>query len=235
MPRHQNILIATAAALVSAALIIPTSGVVAQHRTHVTVNHTPMIEGSGHIVQQRRDVGAFHAVDTVGSEDIDIRFGPRTSVVIAADDNILPLLSSRVINGTLKLESRGSYQTRGPIRVWITTPKLDEFTSAGSGNVVIHDVSSSSLRLSLKGSGDIQANGRTGQLDLALMGSGRVRLGDLTATDVSAGVFGSGDATVRATGKLDAQMFGSGVLRYVGNPKSMRSSHFGSGRIIASN
>jgi len=232
---RQNVLVIAAAALVSAALIVPTSGVVAQHWTNVTVNHTPTVEGSGHVVQQSRDVSGFHAVETLGSEDVDVRFGPETSLVIAADDNILPLLSTRVDNGTLKIESRGSYRMRGPIRVWITTPKLDEFTTAGSGNVVIHDVSSPSLKLSLKGSGDISANGRTGQLDLALMGSGRVRLGDLWATDVSAGVFGSGDATVRATGKLDAQMFGSGILRYVGNPASFRSSHFGSGRIIAAN
>jgi hypothetical protein len=232
---RQNVLLIAAATLVSAALILPTSGVVAQHWSNVTVNHTPTIDGSGRIVQQSRNVGEFRAVHTMGSENVDVRFGATTSVVIAADDNILPLLSSRVIDGTLKIESRGSYRTRNPIRVWITTPRLDEFTTMGSGNVVIHDVSSPHLKLTLQGSGDIEANGRTGELDLALMGSGRAQLGDLAATDVSAGVFGSGTAVVRASGKLDAQMFGSGTLRYIGNPKSMRSSHFGSGRVIASN
>ena len=232
---RQNVLLIAAATLVSAALILPTSGVVAQHWSNVTVNHTPTIDGSGRIVQQSRNVGEFRAVHTMGSENVDVRFGATTSVVIAADDNILPLLSSRVIDGTLKIESRGSYRTRNPIRVWITTPRLDEFTTMGSGNVVIHDVSSPHLKLTLQGSGDIEANGRTGELDLALMGSGRAQLGDLAATDVSAGVFGSGTAVVRARGKLDAQMFGSGTLRYIGNPKSMRSSHFGSGRVIASN
>jgi len=232
---RQNVLLIAAATLVSAALILPTSGVVAKDWTTVTVNHTPTIDGSGRIVQQSRNVGEFRAVHTMGSENVDVRFGATTSVVIAADDNILPLLSSRVIDGTLKIESRGSYRTRNPIRVWITTPRLDEFTTMGSGNVVIHDVSSPHLKLTLQGSGDIEANGRTGELDLALMGSGRAQLGDLAATDVSAGVFGSGTAVVRASGKLDAQMFGSGTLRYIGNPKSMRSSHFGSGRVIASN
>jgi hypothetical protein len=232
---RQNVLFIAAATLVSAALILPTSGVVAKDWTTVTVNHLPMIDGSGRVVQQSRNVGEFRAVQTMGSENVEVRFGPKSSVVIAADDNILPLISSRVVNGSLKIQSRGSYRTRSPIRVWITTPRLDEFTTMGSGNVVIHDVNSPHLKLTLQGSGDIQANGRTAELDLALMGSGRARLADLLATDVSAGVFGSGDAVVRATGRLDAQMFGSGTLRYVGNPKSMRSSHFGSGRIIASN
>ena len=232
---RQNLLLVAAATLVSAALILPTSGVVAQHWSNVTVDHMPMIDGSGRIVQQNRNVGEFRAVHTMGSENVEVRFGPSTSVVIAADDNILPLLTSRVVDGTLKIESRGSYRTHTPIRVWITTPRLDEFTSQGSGNVVIRDVSSPHLKLTLQGSGDIQANGRTGELDLALLGSGRARLADLSATDVSAGVFGSGEAIVRASGKLDAQMFGSGVVRYVGNPKSLRSSRFGSGKIIAAN
>lgn len=232
---RQNVLLIAAATLVSAALIVPTSGVVAQHWSNVTVDHMPMIDGSGRVVQQSRAVGDFRAVKTMGAETVDIRFGPATSVVISADDNILPLLSSRVVDGTLKIESKGSYRTRSPIRVWITTPRLEEYTSMGSGSAVIHDVRSSHLKLTLQGSGDIQANGRTGELDLALMGSGRAQLAGLSATDVSAGIFGSGVATVRASGKLDAQMFGSGVLRYVGNPKSLRSSHFGSGKIIAAN
>ncbi|HWI76168.1 MAG TPA: head GIN domain-containing protein, partial [Sphingomicrobium sp.] len=232
---RQNVLLVAAATLVSAALILPTSGVVAKDWTSVSVNHMPMVEGSGRVVQQSRNVGDFRAVRTMGSENVEVRFGPRSSVVIAADDNILPLLSTRVVDGTLKLESRGSYRTHNPIRVWITTPRLDEFTTMGSGDVVIHDVNTSSIKLTLQGSGDIQANGRAGELDLTLMGSGRARLADLSATDVTAGIFGSGEATVRASGKLDAQMFGSGSLRYIGNPASLRSSHFGSGRIIAAN
>ena len=231
---RQHILIIAAAAFVSAALILPTSGVIASDTT-VMVDRMPIVEGSGRIVQQTRNVGDFHAVRTMGSENVEVRFGPKASVVISADDNVLPLLGTRVVDGTLKLESRGSYRTRNPIRVWITTPKLDEFTSMGSGNVVIHDVNNPHLKLTLQGSGGMQANGRTAVLDLALMGSGRARLADLWATDVSAGVFGSGEAIVRAAGKLDAQMFGSGTLRYVGNPKSMRSSHFGSGRVVAAN
>ena len=53
----------------------------------------------GHEVELRalRNVGEFRAVHTMGSENVDVRFGATTSVVIAADDNILPLLSSRVI------------------------------------------------------------------------------------------------------------------------------------------
>jgi hypothetical protein len=50
---------------------------------------------------------------------------------------------------------------------------------------------------------------------------------------VSAGLHGSGNATVRASGQLDARVIGSGNLRYVGRPASVRPTRVGSGRIIS--
>jgi hypothetical protein len=232
---RQNVLIVAAAALVSAALILPTSGVVAQNWTNVTVNRLPMIEGSGHVIQQRRDVGSFDAVETQGAENVEVRFGPTPALVIAADDDILPLITTEVKGGKLKIASRGSYRMRGPVRAWITVPNLDSFTTSGSGDVVIHDVNNGQLNLTMNGSGSLMANGRTGRLHVTISGSGRAQLASLAATDVSAGLFGSGNATVNAHGRLEAQIFGSGTLHYIGKPAEIRSSHFGSGRIVASN
>ena len=232
---RQAILIVAAATFVSAALILPTSGVVAQNWTTVTMNHMPMIEGSGRVVQQQRNVGSFDSVETMGSENVEVRFGSTPSVVIAADDNILPLITTKVVDGELKIGTRGSFRMRGPIRAWVTTPNLKAFTTSGSGNVLIHDVNNGALALTMNGSGSVTANGRTGRLDVTLNGSGRAQLASLAATDVSAGLNGSGSATVNAHGRLDARIFGSGTLRYVGKPAELRSAHFGSGRVIASN
>lgn len=232
---RQSVLLVAAAAFVSAALILPTSGVVAQNWTTVTMNHMPIVNGSGRVVQQQRNVGAFDAVETLGSENVEVRVGPKPSLVIAADDNILPLITTRVENGRLKIGARGSFRMHGPIRAWITVPNLEAFTTSGSGDVLIHDVNNGQLSLTMNGSGSMTATGRTGHLQVTLNGSGRAQLASLAATDVSAGLFGSGSATVNARGRLDAKVFGSGTLRYVGKPAELRSAHFGSGRVVASN
>ncbi len=233
MSRHQNILIIAAAALVSSALILPTSGVLAQSWTTVVHNRMPVIQGSGNVVRQNRAVGAFQRVEAMGSEDVQVRVGARPSLVIAADDNILPLITTEVRAGTLKISSRGSYRMRGPIRVWLTTPSLEAFKTSGSGNVDIQGVRSGRLELMIQGSGDMQATGSTRELDLDIHGSGTARLASLNAANVSASLYGSGDATVRATGSLDARVYGSGTLRYVGTPANIRRQNFGSGRIVA--
>jgi hypothetical protein len=226
-------MLVAAAALTSAALIVPASGLAAQNWTSVTYNNMPAVQGSGRVVRQNRAVSPFRRIEMMGAEIVEVRLGARPSVVIAADDNVLPLLTSEVRNGTLKLASRGSYRMRGPVRVWVTTPDLESFVSSGSGDVTIHGVNNARLNLTINGSGSMQATGRTGALGLNINGSGTAQLAGLAARNVSAGLHGSGNATVRASGQLDARVIGSGNLRYVGRPASVRPTRVGSGRIIS--
>ena len=235
MSHRHAVIIAAAAVLTSTLLIVPTSGVAAQNWTTVTHNGMPIVHGSGRIVRQDRQVANFRAVETLGSESVEIRFGPSRSLTVAADDNILPLITTEVRNGTLKIATRGSFRTRGPIRVWLTTPNLEEVHTSGSGDVRIHDVNNSRLALTINGSSDMRATGRTGNLAVNIHGSGSARLATLAARDVEASVFGSGDAIVRATGDLQARVFGSGTVHYVGRPQRVDQQRFGSGRVIAAN
>ena len=241
---RRHVIIFAAALVTSTALILPTSGLAAQNWTSFThakdgtvlINDgRPIVEGSGRVVRQNRAVAPFVRVETFGAEEVEVRFGPRPSLVIAADDNILPLLTSAVSNGTLKLKSRGSYRMRGPIKVWITTPNLEEYKTFGSGGVTIHQVNNPRLALGVYGSSDIQATGRTGMLDVAIHGSGSARLAGLTASNAKVGLYGSGEALVRTSGLLNASVFGSGTVRYVGQPQDVRRQRFGSGRIVAAN
>ena len=235
MSRQHAVIIAAAAVLTSTVLIVPTSGLAAQSYTTVTHNGLPIVEGSGRVVRQDRQVADFRRVEAVGSENIEVRLGMHPSLAIAADDNILPLITTEVRDGTLKIATRGSFRTRSPIRVWLTTPDLEAMTTSGSGDVLIRDVNNSRLKLTINGSGDMRATGRTGQLDVNVHGSGSAKLSTLVATDVQASVFGSGDTVVRPVRDLNARVFGSGTIRYAGRPQNVHQQSFGSGRIIAGN
>lgn len=234
MSHATKLMLITAAALTSTALIIPSASIAAERWTTVNYNRMPMIVGSGRVVRQERAVSRFDRVETRGAEVVEVRFGPRPSLVVAADDNILPLLKTEVSDGTLKIESRGSYRIRGPVRVWITTPNLQSFQTMGSGDVTIHGVSNPRLALAIHGSGDMRATGRTGELDVDIYGSGNAQLAGLAAQNAAASVYGSGNVTVRASGQLNARVMGSGNVQYVGRPAALRAQRMGSGRISGS-
>ena len=61
--------------------------------------------------------------------------------------------------------------------------------------------------------------GRTGDLDVEVEGSGSADLADLRAHEARVAVRGSGDADVRAEERLDADVDGSGSIRYHGDPE----------------
>lgn len=234
MSRPAQLMIVAAAALTSALLVVPSASLAAPDSwTTVNYNRMPVVVGSGRVVRQQRPVSRFNGIETLGSEVVEVRVGAAPSLVIAADDNILPLIRSEVRNGTLKIESRGSYRIRGPIRVWITTPDLQSFKTMGSGDVTIQGVNNRRLALALHGSGDIRASGRTGHLDVDIYGSGNAQLAGLAANDADASVFGSGNASVRASGRLQVSVFGSGNVHYVGRPVGLRTQRMGSGQVSA--
>ena len=47
------------------------------------------------------------------------------------------------------------------------------------------------------------------------------------ASNAKVGLYGSGEALVRTSGLLNASVFGSGTVRYVGQPQDVRRQRFG--------
>ena len=208
-------------------------GATAMAETSVINGNQPVIQGSGRIVRQGRPIGAFNAIELTGATDVEVRLGSAPSLTLEADDNLLPLLTSEVRRGTLVLGSRGSFRTNHSLRAYVTVPDLRDVHSMGSGDVTLLGVANSALNLTIQGSGDMRAMGRTGHLQAVLQGSGDFNLRDLYVRDASVGVMGSGDATVRVSGSLDASAQGSGDIRYIGHPSAL-SVHTGGTGDVAS-
>ena len=233
MSARNALVFVAAAALTSAALIVPTTSASAQRGWHtVTHNNLPVVTGSGRIVRQNRAIGDFRAVELTGFSDVVIQLGARPSLVIEADDNLLPYFTSDVRRGVLRLDTRGSLRTRRTPRIFITVPNLESATSTGSGNVTVSGVNNQRLTLVTRGSGNVKATGRTGQLVATVQGSGNADVRGLSAASARVAVHGSGNAWVATSGAVSASSFGSGNVFVLGRPSSLQVSEAGSGRVI---
>lgn len=222
--------------IISAAVVVGgTSGASAMQRPSdgvVIVGRAPHVVGSGRFVSQRRAVGNFRAVEVRGSADVVVRVGPKPSLIVTADDNLLPILRSGIEKGDkLVLETTRSYRTTRVPRVMITVPQLSAFAVRGSSDAVIDGVRGDSLTLAVSGSGDIEARGRTGSLSVAVSGSGDVDAGRVSARNAAVVISGSGEATVRASGALTGAIQGSGGVNYIGRPATIAVRTAGSGSI----
>ena len=92
-------------------------------------------KGSGVVKTESRTVSGFEAVRLEGSGDVTITQTGSESLTIEADDNILPKLTSDVVDGTLVLgvKKDENLSPSHPIRYTVTVAKLTGIALGGLG------------------------------------------------------------------------------------------------------
>jgi len=199
--------------------------------------------GSGKVQTETRPVSGFQAISLKTPAKLVLRQGSREGIELRADDNILPLIETRVVDGaggpTLEIRSRdgASYSTKTTPVITVDLVKLSGLAVSGSGDVIADGLKSPALKVAISGagdirlnklavdelsikvsgSGDIRFNGRAGKLGIAIAGSGDVDTAGLEADDVSVSISGSGDASVNARKTLAVSIAGSGDVVYSGD------------------
>ncbi|HET9826088.1 MAG TPA: DUF2807 domain-containing protein, partial [Chitinophagaceae bacterium] len=111
----------------------------------------------------------------------------------------------------------------------ITDSSKLELGVNGSANIKM-DVNAPDIDAEINGSGDINLSGETKTFNGEIRGSGNVRAMGLKSEDATVKIYGSGDADIFASVKLDVHVAGSGDVNYKGNAQ-VSSSIAGSGRV----
>jgi hypothetical protein len=182
------------------------------------------IQGSGVARTDQRDVEKFEELSLMGGMDAVVTIGDQQSVTIEADDNVLPIIETKVEDGKLIVVPTENYRAKTPVKLTITVPQLKGVAINGSGDVDVNGLNgASSFAVAINGSGDVTAKGTADAVSVAVRGSGDVKLQDLQAKNGKVAVAGSGDVTVNATDKLDVSVAGSGDVKYMGSPKITKS------------
>ena len=215
-----------------------------------------VVAGSGVTATDERALAGLadvRRVEADGTLDVEVRVDPAAdaAVVVEADDNLLPLVRTTVSGDRLTVTTRGSYQSRGPLRVRVTLPRLTRFEHSGTGSASISGVAGESFALVADGTGDVTADADVATLTVRTTGTGTARLsgraataalehdgtGTLDAADLRAGsvrvrLTGTGDAVARAAESADLALDGVGTITLLGDPPAVRSRDDGVGRIV---
>lgn len=208
--------------------------------------------GSGNVVTERRDVGDFNEVVLSGIGQLTITQTGSESLIIEAEDNLLPQLTSTIDGHTLKLGTApgAHFAPRKPIRYTLTVKDLVIVRISGAGSIEIPALGTPSLRLEISGAGSLKvARLAAESVDVVLSGAGsatcagevrdqQVRISgagsyhgeDLASVRAQATISGTGSAFLRVSEQLDARVSGIGSVVYNGNP-SVRKSVSGIGRV----
>jgi Putative auto-transporter adhesin, head GIN domain len=193
---------------------------------------TGNVVGKGPSKTDTRTVAEFTSVLADETADVIAMIGPLKPIQVTADENIVPIITTKVEGNTLIISTSKSYQTKNSVKVMIQAPNIDTITTRGSGDVTLKTTTVDTLTLSTTGSGDITATGNSKTVNLESTGSGDISAENLTGENVTATNGGAGNIDLRATKTLNASNDGSGNITYSGNP-NVTQSNKGSGEINA--
>lgn len=211
------------------------------------------VKGNGKVATERKELGDFSGVELHSSFDVYVSEGSPASVIIAAEENIIPHIELQVVNGILNIETEDniSLRTRKPVKIYVTSPGYNNIQVHSSGNIIGQtkitnetkldlsvsgsgelklDVDAPEIETNVSGSGEMSLSGETKKISGDVSGSGEIRAMNLKSEEADLQISGSGNIDVYTSVKLDASISGSGNVRYKGGAK-VNSSTSGSGEV----
>jgi hypothetical protein len=190
------------------------------------------IQGSGNLVREARSVSGFTAIELAEAGEVTIEQTGSESLTISAEDNLLPLLTSQVVNGRLILDSRRNTLVRPtrPITYRVTVKELSQITISGSGAIDVPDLSGEKLIVVISAAGNVKIAGSVASQEIEISGSGAYTAPDLDSQVAKVDISGSGTAVVKANQRLTAVVSGNGSVEYTGDAV-VDSQITGSGRV----
>lgn len=102
---------------------------------------------------------------------------------------------------------------------------------SGSGKVNASLVIADRADFGISGSGKVEASGTASEVKVAISGSGKVLAANLETNTCNVRISGSGDVEISVKNEIDANITGSGSVRYRGEPAKISSHASGSGSV----
>ena len=209
------------------------------------------LEGNGDLVTEERLLSYFNEVNSGGNFRVNVIPGETNKVVIHAESNLLPYITTSVSGKELDIEVKGLHilDPSFPVVIDVETPLLKaacqsgsgelnagEFqttnfkvTESGSGNVTCK-VDCETMEVNLSGSGQVVLEGSAAEGDFTISGSGSIAAYDFPVDVCKASISGSGCIYIHSLDILNASISGSGSVYYHGDPH-VSYSISGSGRV----
>jgi Putative auto-transporter adhesin, head GIN domain len=202
---------------------------------------------------QDRDVPAFDSIHVASGIRASVTIGPRKALRVEADDDVLPLVETRVEGRTLHVGFKPNSRlgNTGEVTVTAQTPELhavagsggamvkatltkaNESALAASGGSEIHVRGVDARKLVAKASGGsvLQAEGRAEEVELNLSGGSHFDGPQFEARDVEVEGSGGAVAELRATGHVSGGLSGGSEMHVRGGARA--SVHTSGGSAVS--
>jgi Putative auto-transporter adhesin, head GIN domain len=183
------------------------------------------VKGSGIVKTESRSVTGFSSIDFKSEGKVMVQQTGKESLTINAEDNLLPLLETRVADHILYLGTVNDVDINPtkPIEFIMEVKSLENFNMTGVGSIEAKGIQGKKLTIDLTGVGNMAIEGSADSLDLRLNGIGSYRGDRFKTKQATVHSDGVGSAVINVSDQLDASVSGVGSVEYIGSPKVQKS------------
>lgn len=211
------------------------------------------IEGSGNIITKTLTTKAYDIINVRGSMEVTLEKGKEGTIQVTAEDNVQEhiLVESNGTTLTISMKNNTSLRNTKQIKIRVPFESLSELSMVGSGEFEGKDlIKSNVLKLTVKGSGEIdikveansiiselngsgkiELSGSTKNFNAKTTGSGKFKCEELITDQAEMNISGSGNSFIFVKNSLTGNITGSGEILYGGNPSINNVKVSGSGKV----
>ena len=164
--------------------------------------------GDGPITTETRKTDEFSRVDARFGIRVTITIGPTRAVEVRAQANILPIISTIVEGGTLRIDASKEFSTSESVVVVVVTPTLDGISVSGGSQGQVTGLEADSLEIAVSGGSVVTARGSATNVALTSSGGAEVHLADLSARTVTLELSGGATASLNASSEVNGSAAG---------------------------
>jgi hypothetical protein len=217
------------------------------------ISETVLIEGSGNVVTEQREILPFTAVEVSGNIHLTLNHGPENSLQISGDDRLINMVVSKVEDETLKIYTNQSGIRHYRFDATLAFDLLESINASAGAHIsnadtifaehIQHRISAGAFsnlviladEISVKASSGSHADlsGKTNSLVLESSAGSEIKAYGLEAAHVEARTSAGANASVFATEHIQARANSGSEINYKGNPPSKDISTSSGGNVSA--
>jgi len=207
--------------------------------------------GSGNIITEKRNTGAFTGISVGGGFDVEVKTGP-AEVMVEADDNIIKYIETDVVDGQLKIRLEHINIHDAHLKVYVTAPEINTIRTSASASVDVKDILKSARAIKLQSSsgsnikavldapdieadassgGEMDLSGRTRNFNAESSSGSTINAKELMSENTTVSVSSGAAAHVHASLSLDASASSGGNVSYRGGAVTVKKNVSSGGEV----
>jgi len=216
----------------------------------IKVGQAEFVAESGIIVTEEITIENFNKLEVSGNIRLTLIRGDLPGLTITGDENLIPLLTSDLRKGTLKINSPRSSRRQRQIEAELYYVSFDELSTSGGSRVNSTDTITADMfqlsvlsgsfcdlvivaeKLDIKALAGSHADiaGKVGQVIIESVAGAQVQANNLEAVKANIKTSAGASVSIHVLEDLDASASSGSLIRYSGNPglKNVSSSSGGS-------